>query len=312
MTVQLIENEVVKDMDVWELDETRPVEEEPPKRKRQKKQSAADQDPAGNSPSVPPAQVPDDNTPEVQDANSKFYFNFYIGANGTILRIGSLYSLKFCSNSVFICTCISRNKGVYKFKFLLCSLVENKVEGVEGGVSFTANDVIHVSRHSDVVVGSKARNLVDKIICEGWERVLDCQVKNSGNVSYLLDLRKSCLASQIRQGVYSGISRNATRPAQPIHLGIFDPMYDSKILGLTSKNDFQVSYLGRDLAKLDSFLGAKWDFKILEPGNPCSHFKYVCKVRVFVHRQSMSLRLNFVYSESNTPFTVGYRSVCSY
>lgn len=34
---------------------------------------------------------------------------------------------------------------------------------------------------------------MDKIICEGWDRVLFCQVNNSENVSYLLDLRKSCL-----------------------------------------------------------------------------------------------------------------------
>ena len=137
-------------------------------------------------------------------------------------------------------------------------------------------------------------------------------MNNCENVSYLLDLRKSCLASQIRQGVYSGISRNATRPAQPIHLGVFDPMYDSRILGLTSENQFQVSYSGKDLPKLDSLLGAKWDIKILEPGNPCYHFKYVCKVRFFVHRPSMTLRLNFVYSESNIPFTVDYRSICTY
>jgi len=163
------------------------------------------------------------------------------------------------------------------------------------------NDVKHVLCRSDVVIGSKGKGLVAKNICEGWDRVLFCQVKNAANVSYLLDLRKSCLATQIRQGVYSGISRTATRPAQPIHLGIFDSMLDSRILGLTGENHFQVSNSGRDLAKLDLFLGANWDIKILEPGNPCSHFKYVCRVRFFVHRPSMSLHLSFVYSESNTP-----------
>ena len=189
--------------------------------------------------------------------------------------------------------------------------MEGKVESVDGSVCCTLNDMKHVLSCSNVGIGSKAKSLVDKIICEGWDRVLCCQVNNCENVSYLLDLRKSCLASQIRQGVYSGVSRNATRPAQPIHLGIFDPMYDSRILGLTSENQFQVSYSGKDLANLDSLLGAKWDIKILEPGNPCSHFKYVCKVRFFVHRPSMTLRLNFVYSESNIPFAVDYRSICT-
>ena len=88
-----------------------------------------------------------------------------------------------------------------------------KVESIEGGVSCTVNDVKHVLCRSDVVIGSKGKGLVDKIICEGWDRVLSCQVKNAANFSYPLDLRKSCLANQIRQGVYSGISRTATRPA---------------------------------------------------------------------------------------------------
>ena len=117
--------------------------------------------------------------------------------------------------------------------------------------------IVHVLCKSDVAIGSKGKGLVDKVICEGWDGVLFCQVMNAVHFSYLLDLRKSCLANQIRQGVYSGISHTATRPAQPIHL-IFDPMHDSKILGLTGENHFQVSYSGRDLAKLDSFLGANY------------------------------------------------------
>lgn len=69
----------------------------------------------------------------------------------------------------------------------------------------------------------------------------------------MLDLRKSCLASQMRQGVWSGISRSATRPAQPIHLGIFDPLLDTKIFGLSSKNQFQLLYKGKDISQLRRF-----------------------------------------------------------
>ena len=144
---------------------------------------------------------------------------------------------------------------------------------------------------------------MDKVICEGWERVLICQKSNIGNVPYLLDQRKSCLARQIRQGVWSGISRSATRPAQPLHLGIFDPALDNQIFSLSSKDQFQVVYKGKDVAKLDSLLGALWDVKILEPGNPQSHFKYACQTRLYVHKSSMTLHFNFQYSESNVPFT---------
>lgn len=296
---------------VWEVEVTKHSEEvETKKRKRKRTQcheaSISEQESTCNEPLT---------QENVQTCNETFsgstdsYFYFYVDESGTVLIVGALYSFDFCRDSVFICKGITKNKEIFKFEFLLCSLGEGKVESIDES---TLHDIKHVLLRSDVVIGSRAKSAVDKIICEGWDRVLYCQVKNSANVSYLLDLRKSCLASQIRQGVYSGISRNATRPAQPIHLGVFDPMYDSKILGLTSENHFQVCYSGRDLAKLDSLLGSKWDIKILEPGNPCSHFKYVCKVRFFVHRPSMSVRLNFVYSESNVPISNSYRSICTY
>ena len=142
--------------------------------------------------------------------------------------------------------------------------------------------------------------------------MFNCQRDNIGNISYMLDLRKSCLASQVRQGVWSGISHSATRPAQPIHLGIFDPLLDTKIFGLSSKNQFQLLYKGKDISQLEAVLGALWDVKILKPNNPQSHFKYVCQVKIFVHKPSMSLRFNFSYGESNVPFTPTYRNTCIY
>ena len=69
---------------------------------------------------------------------------------------------------------------------------------------------------------------MDGIISKGWERVLNRQEGNTGNVSYLLELRKSCLASQIRQGVWFGISRSATCPAQLLLLGVFKPLLDTQ------------------------------------------------------------------------------------
>ena len=110
--------------------------------------------------------------------------------------------------------------------------------------------------NSDATCTSKVRNLLDKIVCEGLERVLKCQEGNIGNMTYLLDLRRSCLASQMRQGVWSGISRSATRSSQPLHLGVFDPVLDTQIFGLSSTNNFQLSYKGKDIAKLDSVGGS--------------------------------------------------------
>jgi len=67
--------------------------------------------------------------------------------------------------------------------------VEGKVESVDGSVCYTLNDMAHVWSCSNVGIGSKTKGPVDKIICEGWDRVLCCQVNNCENVSYLLDLR---------------------------------------------------------------------------------------------------------------------------
>lgn len=53
----------------------------------------------------------------------------------------------------------------------------------------TLNGMKHVLCHWHVVVGLKAKSFVDKTFFEGWDRILYCQVNNTDNVSYLLDLR---------------------------------------------------------------------------------------------------------------------------
>ena len=46
----------------------------------------------------------------------------------------------------------------------------------------------------------------------------------------------------MRQAVSSGISLNATRPAQPISLGTFDPFSDMVIFGLSEMNNFRIPF----------------------------------------------------------------------
>ena len=200
---------------IWEVEGNKPLEEaqqlQENKRKRQKTQNhdTTTGERHSSDKSLPQEHVQPSN--HAVPATEDLHFYFYVDKSGIVLTVGSLYSFDFCKDSVFICNGISKNMETFKFKFFLCFLGEGKVEGTDRSVCCTLNDMKHVLSRSDVVVGSKAKGLVDKIICEGWDRVLFCQVNNSENVSYLLDLRKSCLVSQIRQGVYSGISRNATR-----------------------------------------------------------------------------------------------------
>lgn len=175
--MQLVESGERKTVKVWEVEEAIALEQVEQTRKRQRRTVVAGQG-LTSSPEVVVSEIPfQDQVTMAVHTDSSLHFYFFIGSNGTILRIGSLYSLDFCKDSVFICTSISRNKDLFKFKFLLCSLVEKKVESIDRGVSCTVNDVKHVSCQSDVVIGSKGKGLVDKIICEAWDRVLFCQVK---------------------------------------------------------------------------------------------------------------------------------------
>ena len=296
----------IKTMNVWELELTPRVTQKDEKAGRKRKRR---NEYLATPDEAPPLQQPGPLPPAAESASLECCV--YVEPSGTVVRVGSFYSLVFGGNSVFVCTGISRVACQFTYKFVLCSLVNDKVDNLIHDVYCSVMDVKYVC-NSDVTCTSKVRNLLDKIICEGWKRVLRCQERNIGSMSYLLDLRESCLASQMRQGVWSGISRSATRPSQPLHLGVFDPVLDTQIFGLSNTNNFQISYKGKDIARLDSLLGAVWDVKVLEPGNPQSHLKYVCQVRLFVHKPSMSLRFNFAYSESNAPFTPTYRDTCIY
>ncbi len=311
-----LQDDTIRTINVWELETSREDKDQPIERKRKRKNPDVQQQPQQPPSQHPPSQQPLPQQPlhkqPVVAESDPLEFCFHVETSGTMIKIGSFYTLKFSGNSIFVCTTISKLACHFTFKFALCLLVNDKVDSFLPDVVCSLGDAKHFLCSSNVSCTSKGRNLVDKIICEGWERVLSCQGRNIGNVPYLLDLRKSCLASQIRQGVWSGISRSATRPSQPIYLGVFDPVLDTQIFGLSSKDQFQVFYKGGEIKKLDTLLGALWDIKILEPGNPQSHFKYVCQVRLFVHKSTMSLRFNFAYSESNVPFSASYRSTVTY
>ena len=132
MTLQLVESRERKIVKVWEVEEAIPLVQVEQTRKRQRRTGVADQG-LTSSPEVPVSEMPSqDQVTMAAHTDSSLHFYFFVGSNDTILRIGSLYSLDFCSDSVFICTSISRNKDLFKFKFLLCSLVEKKVESIEG------------------------------------------------------------------------------------------------------------------------------------------------------------------------------------
>ena len=148
--MQLVESGERKTVKVWEVEEAIALEQVEQTRKRQRRTVIPDQGLTSSPEDAVSEILFHDQVTMAVPTDSSLHFYFFIGSNGTILRIGSLYSLDFCKDSVFICTSISRNKDLFKFKFLLCSLVEKKVESIDRGVSCTVNDVKHVSCQSDV------------------------------------------------------------------------------------------------------------------------------------------------------------------
>ena len=161
--MQLVDSKERQIVKVWEVEEAIAQEQVEQTRKRQRTTVITDQGLTSSS-EVAVTEIPyQDQVTMAVPSSSSLHFYFFIGSNGTILRIGSLYSLDFCKGSVFICTSISRNKDLFKCKFLLCSVVDKNVESIDRGVSCTVNNVAHVSCQSDVIIGSKGKGLVDKL-----------------------------------------------------------------------------------------------------------------------------------------------------
>lgn len=130
--MQLVDSKERQIVKVWEVEEAIAPEQVEQTRKRQRRIVIPDQG-LTSSPEVAVSEIPyQDQVTMAVPSGSSLHFYFFIGSNGTILRIGSLYSHDFCKDSVFICTSISRNKDLLKFKFLLCSLVEKKLKVLIG------------------------------------------------------------------------------------------------------------------------------------------------------------------------------------
>ena len=88
---------------------------------------------------------------------------------------------------------------------------------------------------------SRVSSEVSKCVFHGQTRVCLSQERNFGNVFYLRELRYA-LGAQMQQAVLSDISLNATRPAQPISLGAFEPFHDMMIFNLSEENNFKIPF----------------------------------------------------------------------
>ena len=102
--MQLVDNKERQIVKVWEVEEAIAPEQVEQTRKRQRRTVIPDQG-LTSSPEVAVSEITyQDQVTMAVPSGSSLHFYFFIGSNGTILRIGSLYSLDFCKDSVFICT----------------------------------------------------------------------------------------------------------------------------------------------------------------------------------------------------------------
>ena len=86
-------------------------------------------------------------------------------------------------------------------------------------------------------------------------------------------LKVSFIGVLMRQAFNSGISLNATGSAQPVTLGVFDPLHDLVFFGITPANNLKVSFsLLSRFEQLHSVMGKRRVFKPLNLKVVHSHF----------------------------------------
>ena len=91
----------------------------------------ADVDSHVKTPSLPVQPQPQQ--PVLNDSDP-LEFCVHVEPGGNVIRIGSLYTLGFSGNSVFLCSSISRHADQFTFKFVLCSFVNEKVDNLHDGI----------------------------------------------------------------------------------------------------------------------------------------------------------------------------------
>ena len=144
---------------------------------------------------------------------------------------------------------------------------------------------------------------VSSYVFSAQSRVCVCQERNFKNIHYLRELR--------RHAVSSGISLNATRPAQPVCLGALEPFHDMAIFGLSEVNKFRLPFsLASGYGLLDSIVGKGWDVKPLRADVADCHFKFVTSLTVYLDKKNFNIKFSLSYSEAPFSFSQDYRQKC--
>ena len=162
-----------------------------------------------------------------------FDFTMCVLSSGYVLKVGSLCFVESYS-SPFIISCI--------FKSSLESSVQIKVLSVLCNFQVTVDCSFVRPCNSSEFCLSSVSSEVSKCVFRGQIHVCLSQESNFGNVFYLRELCHHVLGAQMRQAVLSGISLNATQPAQPISLGAFEPFHGMMIFNLSEENNSKIPF----------------------------------------------------------------------
>ena len=184
-----------------------------------------------------PANPTDPATSNTANPDSELDYLVYVLENSTTVRIGKLIRLRHLTNPVLVNRIFSSSGNISILSFL-CSFDNFKVVSVLHDFQISVDTYVESFNLHQFSLTSVASS-VYLILSKAHLRLSACQERNLGLVSYVQALRHHSLGAQMRQAVASGISVNATWPAQQVILGVFDPFHDAAIFGLLPMNKFK-------------------------------------------------------------------------
>ena len=244
------------------------------------------------APAPPPCEQDHKESPAALISVAEMNFEFsVIVQDDVVFKVGSLYFVDSCSFPFIITRLFKLSlSGSVFVSGARCVIEGEKVVSFLDNFQVTVEcSFVHPCSSSQFGLSNVSSQVANYVFC-GHSRVGVCQERNFGNVHYLRDLRRHALGAQMRQAVSSGISLNATRPAQPISLGALEPFHDMAIFGLSEVNKFKIPFtLVGGYSLLDGIMGKGWDVKPLRADVADCHFKFVTSLTVYLDRKHFTL-----------------------
>ena len=267
------------------------------KRKRRQQQAKAAPEPSVPEPVREPVRNQQEPSPArlTSPADVNFEFSVFVKQDGLVFKVGSLCLVDTCSFP-FVITRIFKSSvsGTVFISGVRCVCKGEKVVSILRNFQITVECSFVCPCSSSQFCMSNMPGEVSSYAFSAHSRVCVCQERNFENTHYLRELRLHALGAHMRHAVSSGISLNATRPAQPVCLGTLEPFHDMAIFGLSEVNKFRIPFsLASGYGLLDSIMGKGWDLKPLRADVADCHFKFVTSLTVYLDKKNFNIKFSF-------------------